>query len=115
MEQAHRSFTTSSFDASAVMCGRALEALCNVLSAKGSTLYERLASLRASGKIDDRLLAWAHGVRIIRNGAAHDVDTATTLEDARDALDFTEALLTYIFVLDARFREFETRRRGTSR
>jgi hypothetical protein len=56
------------------------------------------------------LLNWAHGVRLVGNEAAHDVETAVSPEDARDILEFTEALLMYVFTLDAKYRSFETRR-----
>lgn len=114
MAQAHRSYSTSSYDACAVMCRRALEALCKTLSANGRDLARRLADLKATGRIDERLLEWAHGVRLVGNEAAHDVETAVTAEDARDILEFTEALLTYVFTLDAKFRSFEARRKGRS-
>jgi len=108
--QAHRSCSTSSYDACAVMCRRALEALCKTLSANGRDLARRLADLKDNGRIDARLLNWAHGVRLVGNEAAHDVETAVSAKDARDILEFTEALLMYVFTLDAKFRSFETRR-----
>jgi hypothetical protein len=110
--QAHRSYTTASYDACAVMCRRALEALCKTLSAKGRDLARRLADLEAHGRIDSRLLSWAHGVRLVGNEGAHDVDAAVTAEDARDILEFTDALLMYVFTLDTKFRSFEARRKG---
>jgi hypothetical protein len=74
------------------------------------SLARRLADLKDSGRIDARLLNWAHGVRLVGNEAAHDVETAVSAEDARGILEFTVALLMYIFTLDAKFRSFETRR-----
>ncbi len=115
LTQAHRSYSTSSYDACAVMCRRALEALCKSLSANGKDLARRLADLKDNGRIDARLLDWAHGVRLVGNEAAHDVETPVTAEDARDILEFTEALLMYVFTLDAKFRSFEARRTNRSR
>lgn len=112
--QAYRSYSTSSYDACAVMCRRSLEALCKTLSANGRDLARRLADLKVTGRIDERLLEWAHGVRLVGNEAAHDVETAVTAEDARDILEFTEALLTYVFTLDTKFRSFQARRKGGS-
>ncbi len=110
LDQAHRSFATGSYDACALMCRRGLEALARTLSAKGGTLAQRLADLHATGHIDARLLGWAHGVRLVGNEAAHDVEAAVSPEDARDILELTEALLMYVFSLDAKFRAFEARR-----
>lgn len=110
--QAHRSFATASYDACAVMCRRALEALCKSLAAKGRDLARQLADLEAQGRIDSRLLNWAHGVRLVGNEAAHDVDATVTAEDARDILEFTEALLMYVYTLDSKFRSFQSRRKS---
>ena len=112
LAQAHRSFSTASYDAAALMCRRALEGVCTLLKAKGLALAQRLADLQAAGYIDTRLLNWAHGVRLIGNEAAHDIDTTVTLEDARDIIDLTEALLMYVFTLDAKFRSFSGRRKA---
>jgi len=112
MDQAYRSISTSSYDACALMCRRALEALCQSFSANGDNLAIRLADLKEKGHIDGRLLDWAHGVRLVGNEAAHDVETAVTADDARDILEFIEALLMYVFTLDAKFRSFMERRKG---
>jgi hypothetical protein len=45
------------------------------------------------------------------NEAAHDTQTELSKNDARDALDFTEALLMYVFVLNGRFEAFSARRK----
>lgn len=111
MDQAHRSYSASSYDACALMCRRALEALCRTLSARGRTLASRLADMRESERIDARLLSWANGVRLVGNEAAHDVEAPVDAADARDILDFTEALLMYVFTLDAKFRSFVERRK----
>jgi len=114
-EQARRSYSTSSYDACALMCRRALEILSKELDTSGKVLSQRLANLKEKGRIDARLLNWAHGVRLVGNEAAHDVDTEITAEDARDILEFTEALLLYVFTLDAKFRTFEARRKNRNR
>ena len=49
---------------------------------------------------------------MVGSEAAHDVEIPVTAEDARDIYEFTEALLTYVFTLDTRFRSFEARRKG---
>jgi hypothetical protein len=111
-DQACRAFTSSSFDACALMCRRSLEALCNELGFGGATLQAKLETLRAAGVIDARLAGWAHGVRAIGNEAAHDTASELSKDDARDAVDFTEAILTYIYVLGRRFDAFRARRKA---
>jgi hypothetical protein len=114
MEEAHRSFACGSYVAAALMCRRALEGVCKTLSAAGSNLAQKLDDLQAKGHIDPKLLRWAHGVRLIGNDAAHEVDQSIAIQDARDILDLTEALLTYVFSLDNKFRDFESRRSASA-
>lgn len=111
-EQALRCFTASSYEACALMCRRCLEALCKSFGAGGRSLFANLDWLAERGLIDTRLSQWAHGVRVIGNEAAHDTDTELSKEDARDSLDFTEALLMYVFVLNARYAAFCERRKA---
>ena len=76
----------------------------------GEKLALKLKTLAGRGIIEARLVDWAHGIRLVGNEAAHDTETEVSKEDARDALDFTEALLTYVFVLNERFAAFSQRR-----
>jgi hypothetical protein len=109
-EQAKQSFTASLYDPCALMCRRCLEAACKHLGVSGRDLNARLEALEKSGLVDARMIRWAHGIRLLGNEAAHDPDSAVSLEDARDVLEFTEALLIYVFALNHRYSEFEARR-----
>ena len=51
-------------------------------------------------------------LRISGNEAAHDVNVTTSPEDARDILEFTNALLEYVFTFRDKFEEFKKRRSG---
>lgn len=110
-EQAARCFSAASYEASALMCRRALEALCKYYSASGKSLQAKLDYLSESGYIEKRLAYWAHEIRAVGNEAAHDTNIELKKEDARDALDFTEALFLYVFALNYRFNTFEGRRK----
>ena len=110
-EQALRCYSSSSFDACALMCRRCLEVLANSFGVEKGTLESKLKTLADQQIIEARLVQWAHGIRIVGNEAAHDSDTELTKQDARDALDFTEAILTYVFVLNTRFESFQSRRK----
>jgi len=109
-DQAARSFSASLFEPCVLMCRKCLEATCRNLGAKGRDLNFKLQSLFDGGHIDSRLLNWAHEIRLIGNEAAHDPDTKVTKHDARDVLDFTEAILIYVFSLTSRFEAFRARR-----
>jgi hypothetical protein len=109
-DQAARSFSASLFEPCVLMCRKCLEATCKTLGAQGRDLNTRLQSLYDGGHIDSRLLNWAREIRLVGNEAAHDIDITVKKCDARDVLDFTEAILIYIFSLTARFRAFQARR-----
>jgi hypothetical protein len=109
-DQAARSFAASLFEPCVLMCRKCLEATSKKLGAKGRGLNSKLKSLYDSGQIDSRLHNWAHEIRLLGNEAAHEVDTKVTKRDARDILDFTEAILIYIFSLTSRFDAFRSRR-----
>lgn len=84
--------------------------MCVFLGAQNGVLAERLRSLRDSGRIESRLYEWADELRLVGNGAAHDVDIRILKQDAVDSLYFVEAILLYVFALDQRFRDFQARR-----
>jgi hypothetical protein len=78
------------------------------------TLAKRLRRLRDSGKIDARLYSGANQLRMVRNDAAHDLSVVVSKDDARDCLEFVEAISVNVFVLDRKFQEF-TKRSGAGR
>jgi hypothetical protein len=97
--------------AAAIMCRRTLEGICKSFSAKGKTLHAMLKDLRERSVIEKRLHEWADDVlRDLGNDAAHDVDVVISREDAQDALDFTRAIIEYLYVFEAAFTRFKARR-----
>lgn len=111
-KEAARAYSAGLYDACAVMCRKCLEALCAEKGARGKNLAARLSSLQSSGTIDARLFKWADQLRLVGNDAAHDLTIITDADDARDTLEFVEAILTYIYVLGTRFAEFVQRRQA---
>lgn len=109
-EQATRSFSSALYEPCTLMCRKTLDAAATSLEASGGSLNAKLAALHDAGHIDKRLLDWAHAVRLVGNEAAHDPDVEVSKEDARDVLDFTEAILIYLFALNRRFERLRARR-----
>lgn len=109
-DQALSCFSASAYEACALMCRRCIEALCNASQATGKSLQGKLDHLASAGLVDKRIAEWAHGIRVVGNEAAHDTETHLLKDDAKDALDFTEALLMYVFALNSRFQAFQRRR-----
>lgn len=95
--------------ATAIMCRQTLEAICNEHGATGRTLAAKLKMLHANDSIDETLLAWATELRGLGNEAAHG-DGEVSRQDAKDALEFTEAMLGYIYTYRQNFDLFKSRR-----
>jgi hypothetical protein len=104
-------FETGNFEPSVIMCRKCVEAVCENLGARDGRLVDRLRKLRDEGRIEERLYRWADELRLVGNDAAHDLDIRIGKEDARDSLDFVEAILLYVFALDQKFNDFTARRK----
>jgi Domain of unknown function (DUF4145) len=63
--------------------------------------------LGLAGVIESRLFEWAEEFRTMGNEAAHGVEFAVPREDAEDTLEFTEALIEYVFTYRDKFAEFK--------
>ncbi len=98
------------YTATAIMYRRTLEGVCDAKDMRERSLARSLAKLRDSGLIDDRLFEWADALRIAGNEAAHDVGAKVSRDDARDILDFTNAILEYLFSFQEKFNAFVARR-----
>jgi hypothetical protein len=96
--------------ATAIMCRRTVEGLCHHHGAKQGNLKMRLEQLKESGVIEQRLFEWAEQLRLAGNDAAHDIDVVVEKQDARDLVEFTRALLEYVFTFKNAFEQFRSRR-----
>jgi len=108
LTEARRCLGSGAFTAAAIMCRKTLEGICAEHGLKGAKLVNGLRKLRDKGVIDARLFEWAEALRIAGN--AHDVRIEVTKQDATDLLEFTHALLEYLFTFRERFEAFKKRR-----
>lgn len=109
-EEAHRCYKVRAYTATAIMCRKALEGICVEHGVQERNLSQSLAQMRDKGIIEKRLFDWADALRISGNEAAHDVHVTVSAEDARDILDFTNALTEYVFTFRDKFEAFKARR-----
>jgi Domain of unknown function (DUF4145) len=103
-------YKSGALNASAIMCRKAIEGMCVIHEIKAPNLAVALKQARDLGVIDGRLFDWADELRLSGNEAAHEVQALTSGEDARDLLEFTQAILEYVFVFRDRFELFKKRR-----
>jgi Domain of unknown function (DUF4145) len=112
-QEADACFRARAYTASAIMCRKTLEGLAAEHGIKGKPLVASLKELKESGVIESRLYEWADALRISGNEAAHDVNVTVSAEDARDLLEFSGAILEYVFTFRDRFDAFKKRRQST--
>jgi hypothetical protein len=111
-EEARLCLQAGAYTAAAAMCRRALEAICRdrAVSPKKS-LIAALNELKNNGDIDPSLFEWADALRVTGNEAAHASGMTISRTDAQDTVDFTEAIIDYLYIFKARFEEFSVRRK----
>lgn len=109
LQEARRCHAAGVSSACAVMVRRVLEAVCQAAGAQGRTLNDQLTHLRTSGAIDARLHEWADELRRQGNLGAHASGTEFSQSQARDLLEFAEAICDYVFVLTKKFEAFRKR------
>lgn len=114
-EEARACFQAKAYTAAAVMVRRTLEGVCAEHGVKERTLARALQAMHDKDLLDRRLLEWAEALRVLGNAGAHYTAERVKREDAQDALAFAEALLDYLYVLQAKFEEFKSRRTAPSR
>ncbi len=112
-QEARTCLRAKAHTAAAIMCRKTLEAVAAEVGVSTRNLASALTAMRDKGLIETRLYQWADALRVSGNEAAHDVNIVVSPQDARDIVDFTSALLEYVFTFQRRFDEFTARRMPT--
>lgn len=96
--------TLAAPDASAVMSGSAVDAMLKELGYEEGSVYERIDQAVADHKITAEMAEWAHSVRLGSNRPRHadKNNPHVTREEAKQSLEFAEALGNFLFVLTAK-------------
>lgn len=107
--EAQDCFKAKAFTATAIMCRRCLEAVCVDEGIKKGSLAGKISQLKSSAIIDGTLFEWAELLRVSGNKAAHDVSSNTKRQDAQDILEFSHALIEYLYTYRNKYSEFKKR------
>jgi hypothetical protein len=108
--EARTCFRAKAYTAAAIMCRKTLQGVIEAHDIKTRNLAQGLRELKEKGLIENRLYEWADALRMSGNEAAHDVNVTTSAQDARDILEFTNAILEYIFTFRVKFEGWKKRR-----
>ena len=110
--EARKCYKAGAYGACAVMCGRTLEGICAEFGTKArAPLVGGLRELLDRQIIDGRIFEWSEALREHRNIAAHASGERISKADAKDLLDFAEAICDYVFVLTRKFENFIARKK----
>jgi hypothetical protein len=109
-DEARACFRAKAYTAAAIMCRKALEGICHAHGISERNLKSSIAKLKEKGVIEQRLFEWADALRDSGNEAAHDLNVTVGPQDASDMVEFTHALIEYVFTFQERFESFKQRR-----
>jgi len=110
LEEAEKCYKTKAYNACAVMCGKALESICSEYKTKNKVLVGGLRELLDKQIIDKKIYEWGEALRKHRNIGAHVTVEKISKEDAKDLLDFANAICNYVFILTDKFEKFMKRK-----
>jgi Domain of unknown function (DUF4145) len=110
-EEAVRCENAKSFIATAVMVRRALEAVCKEYDPKSKSIYAALQNMLKNGVISEELMEWATELRVIGNRGAHATSEKITRTEAKEALDFLQAILEIFYDLRPKFKQMQDRKK----
>lgn len=91
-------------DAAAVMAGSAVDAMLKAKNLHKGSLYTRIDKALKDNLLTKGMADWAHSVRLESNRPRHadSENPHVSVEEARQAVEFAEALGNFLFVLTAR-------------
>jgi hypothetical protein len=97
-------------DTAAVMAGSAVDAMLKHLGFTEGSLYSRIDQAVEQHKITLDMGGWAHEVRLGSNRPRHADEKSlhVTPEEAKQSVEFAEALGNFLFVLTARIKRGTT-------
>jgi hypothetical protein len=109
-DEARACFRAKAYTATVIMCRKTLEGIADQNNITVRNLALALREMKDKGIIEHRLYEWADALRISGNEAAHGVNSKISAQDAKDILEFTHALLAYVFTFQEKFEQFKNRR-----
>jgi hypothetical protein len=112
-DEARACFRAKAYTATAIMCRKTLEGIADENKITARNLATALKEMKDKGIIESRLYEWADTLRISGNEAAHGVNSQISRQDTMDILEFTHALLEYVFTFQEKFEQFKKRQSKT--
>jgi hypothetical protein len=109
-KEASKCYRAQAYDACVIMCRKGIEAICIDKGETKGNLAQRLKNLKDKRILEDTLYNWTNELRLIGNDGAHSHDQIVTQLDAKDSMDFFDALITYLYHLVDQYNKLKSRR-----
>lgn len=102
-------------DAAAVMAGSSVDAMLKSKNYVEGSLYSRIDQALKDGVLTQGMAEWAHSVRLGSNRPRHadEKNPHVSYEEAKQAVEFAEALGNFLFVLTAKIERGIAAAKGT--
>lgn len=111
--EAHIDLGVRSWKSAAMMARRAVQGVCIERGAKPGKLASQIEQLRATNALHSHIVDWATEIRYFGNDGAHPGDDGlndVTEAEARDAINFLDELLRWVYTMPVKLDEAKARR-----
>ena len=109
-KEAIKCFRANAYEACVIMCRKGIDALCQDKGETRGNLKSKLKNLKEKGVLENTFYNWSNKLREIGNIGAHSHDIEINKQDAKDTLEFFEALILYLYHLVSKYDEFIKRK-----
>ena len=109
-KEATKCYRAQAYDACVIMCRKGIEAICIDKGELKGNLAANLKNLKDKKILEDTLYNWANELRLIGNDGAHSHNQIVTQQDAKESIDFLEALITFLYHLVDQYNKLKIRR-----
>jgi len=109
LQEAEKCLNNELDDACAVLCRKAIEAICHAKNCVKGSLRDKLKELCEQSVIDSKLLDWAGEIKVLGDRGAHPYRPPVGAEESRFGLEFAVEVARYVFVLNKKYDSFKSR------
>jgi len=109
-KEAHKCFRAQAYEACVIMCRKGIEAICTDKGELKGNLAKKLTNLRDKGVLEGTFFHWTEELRLIGNDGAHSHGASISQQDAKDCLNFFDALITFLYHLVHQYEKLKLRR-----
>ncbi len=111
-KEAQKCYRAQAYEACVIMCRKGIEGICADKGETKGNLDEKLKKLRDKLILGESFYNWSNELRLIGNDGAHSHDKIIDQQDAKDSIDFFDALITYLYHLIDQYNKLKLRRQG---